>query len=58
MNDGGTWNSRGMNTGFGAQSNPDHTETPRSCQRQMQSQEDDGGHTVTGQIMYLNLVRM
>jgi len=30
MNEGGTLNSRGMKTGLGSQSNPDHTETPRS----------------------------
>lgn len=30
MNDGGTLNSRGIKTGLGAQSNPDHAETPRS----------------------------
>ena len=30
INDGGTLNSRGMKTGLGSQSRPDHAETPRS----------------------------
>ena len=30
IREGGTVNSRGMKTGFGAQSKPDHAETPRS----------------------------
>lgn len=31
IREGGTLNSRGIKTGFGVQSNPDHAETPRSC---------------------------
>lgn len=34
ISDGGTLNSRGMNTGLGSQSKPDHADTPRSyCQQ-------------------------
>ena len=51
IRDGGTLNSRGMKTGFGVQSRPDHAETPRSCSQFKLKRKMC---TVTGQIMYLN----